>query len=376
MSVGTPGPGQIVRSIHKSGYAFDMCMFNYQAPFHECPLYYTRVAPYTDAQKWMVYALVENSQRPYGPHESHVEYVDDIKYWIYDPNSPEGGREVALGADEAAAALAAAPRPDKHNPNALLERYAKTIRPPGMKPKYSFLNFTKVAEHFGLMRISAHSTGWKQLPAVVIQLNTTNDLRQLLGPLKLQASQDPNSTVTVNGKTYAIGDWADALKFLRSWLDAAASLGPTPDVTVQAWTKPGYALLRRLMTKPFWGRKVLETEEGEKTGSEIELNGKYNFKGGLYPFTLRPITAPVTLQPEDKFEIPAAPGVPNHMEWWHFQYPGTSQPKTGVQGRTWGGILGDVGCTEEGLLGKSGNRSIYGHFGLGYTEEDLSAEAH
>lgn len=353
MSVGVAQGGQIVRSIHKSGYAFDMAMTAYTDPRKSCPLYYSKDKGVTDKTMWTVYALVADSKIPNGVPASYVEYVKKINYWKYDKTSPDGGREIPLTADDAAHDLG-----------------RREFSAP-----CSFLNFTKVANHFGFIRISAHSSGWQELPYKEFCLETPEQFRALVNRLSLQLKQGPNTTLVINSSPVQMSDFKSAVEYLRKWLDATTGYNPTPDVIVEPWTKQGHKLLKELMTKPFRGQKVLETEEGQTAGSEIELSSKYNFKGGLYSFKLRPITAPITLKPGDEVDVPKAFGDPAHMEWWHFQYPGGSKPGVGYSDKTWGNILGDVGWTDEGLLDAKANKWIYGHWGLGYTSKDLAAEA-
>src|SRR5260370_41658287 len=74
MSVGVAQGGQIVRSIHKSGYAFDMAMAAYIDPRRSCPLYYSKDKTVTDRTMWTVYALVPDSKIPRDASASYVEY--------------------------------------------------------------------------------------------------------------------------------------------------------------------------------------------------------------------------------------------------------------------------------------------------------------
>jgi hypothetical protein len=129
-----------------------------------------------------------------------------------------------------------------------------------------------------------------------------------------------------------------------------------------------------LRGKAFNGRKALITVAGKWDGgvgasnvkvsatttAELELSAKTEFPK-TPAFTLRPVTDPA-LTSESVIKIPKF-GTPPGMEWWHFQYT------KGFDGQDWKTILGWIGWTEEGLLGKAGGKPIQGLFGLGYLKD-------
>ena len=91
MSVEKAGKGQIINSIHKSGFAFDMAMRAYVGPLKTAPLYFEKDPASGSGVQWIVFAEAQVAAIPAGPHAAYVEYRDSITPWKYDSDSAEGG---------------------------------------------------------------------------------------------------------------------------------------------------------------------------------------------------------------------------------------------------------------------------------------------
>jgi hypothetical protein len=370
MSVTVAGAGQAIYSIHKSGFAFDMAMEDYVAPRTDAPLYFEKDEAASGKRvKWIVYALAKADQIGTGPFDSHVEYKDSIRPWLYDPTSTEGG----------------------------------STQPELVLPGKKFLNFTKVCDHFLLRRISAHETGWQGTNAVTYKLSDAAALGEFINGLKAHLSRSgytPEAKAKIDGTEFPLADLKDLQKHLAAWRQATATHNPTPTVRVEPWTKEGAKVVQAMRSKALAGRKVKLIVEGYWSGGKgaegfpeplppppppkegetppeppagpvegtITLSAKAEFPP-KFAFVMSPITAPKQITASSVIELGALVGHPAHMEWWHFQY------EPGYNGKKWGDILELIGWTREGLLGQEGNPGYHGLYGLGYMPDGLDKNA-
>lgn len=354
MSVITPGAGQIINSIHKSGFAFDMAMTAYVDPLKNAPLYYEKDPSVTSGVKWIVWAEAQIARIPPEPHEDYVEYKDSVNRWKYDADSPDGG----------------------------------STQPPFSLPGVKFLNFSKVCDHFLLRRIGAHTSGWQGTDPVTYTLDSADNFNNFLSKFLQEADQAPNAPTAVakvDGKQFLFSLLPPAAKYLSSWKTATRALNPTPEVYIEPWTKEGEKVIRALRGKDFVGKSIRVSvagpwiggngasgfpQEPSPTGTSegtIELSATAEFPT-LYAFTASPITTPISIEPGSVVELPGL-GHPAHMEWWHFQY------EPGYSGKLWKDILDLIGWLPEGLLGKEGAMPIFGLYGMGYLTKHLNAKA-
>ena len=354
MSVVTAGPGQIINSIHKSGFAFDMAMRGYVDPLKEAPLYYEKDPSVSSGVKWIVWAEAQIANIPPEPHEDYVEYKDSLNRWKYDADSPEGG----------------------------------TTQPPFSLPGVKFLNFSKVCDHFLLRRIGAHTNGWHGTDPVTFTLNSADAFADFVPIFSQEAEQSPNAPTAVSkvdGTQYLFSLVAPGATYLAAWTKATRSLNPTPEVYIEPWTKEGEKVIRTLRGDSFIGKSIRVSvagpwlggtgssgfpEKPSPTGTSdgtIVLSKTAEFPT-LYAFSAIPITTPIAINPGAVIELPGL-GHPSHMEWWHFQY------EPGYSGKLWREILDLIGWLPEGLLGKEGGMPIFGLYGMGYLTKHLNAKA-
>jgi hypothetical protein len=352
MSVVDPGPGQIVTSIHKSGFAFDMTMIEFVEPNRAAPYHYVR-NPGAGRAVWTVYAEATAANIPAGL-PPYATYEDTIIPWEYDASSPEGG---APGA-------------------------------PLAKPGIKFLNFTAVCDHFQIKDIGAHKSGWQGSAFQKFTLNSGPEFQEFLAHLGRQFPIPDKKkavyTMDVNGKRHLVFDCVALYTFLTHWQTAGKAFHPTPQFTFDPSTAEGEQVVRSLRGDSFKGAEVSlsvagfwaggkgasgfpkadadpkpDTSSGKLTlGPEVEFPPKF-------ACTISPITGPAQISQGTEIEFITL-GHPAHMEWWHFQY------EPGFTGQNWGGILDLIGWTPEGLLGKDGGLPIFGLYGLGYTTKHLS----
>jgi hypothetical protein len=356
MSVLKPGAGQIVNSIHKSGFAFDFAMDGFVGPRAEFPLYFVHDESETTKVRWIVYTPVKiaktpeqfrpGSTKPRAKKDAYVEFVESINPWSYDPGDTKGGkRGDALKIDGSL-----------------------------------FLNFTNVCGAAGLDRISAHGDWAGSGESLTFTLTDSSAFGHLLDALKTGLSfavtskhsqrQTNLPDCTVDGTKHDLDSLGDFTAYLSLWYSAAKRLGAAPNVDVTPGTKEDDKLIQWLRGKSFKGKKVHISVTGRWAGGEgasnvkiakdttadLELGPKTEFP--KTPFTLGPITEP-QINPGSTISMPKF-GTPQGMEWWHYQYT------AGFDGQDWKTILGWIGWTEEGLLGKPGGKPIHGHYGLGY----------
>ncbi len=354
MSVVDPGPGQIVTSIHKSGFAFDMTMVDFVDPSRAAPYHYVR-NPGAGRAIWTVYAEAKVADIP-AALPGYATYEDTIVPWEYDASSPEGG---APGAPLAKAGI-------------------------------KFLNFTSVCDHFQVKDIGAHSRGWQGSAIQKFALNTGAQFQEFLAHLGRQfpvpAKKAASYAMEVNGKRYMLADCAALYTFLSYWQTAGKAFQPTPQFAFDPSTKEGEQVVRSLRGDQFLGAQVSlsvagfwaggkgasgfpkadaepkpETSAGTLTlGPEVEFPPKF-------ACTIAPLTGPAQISQGAEIEFVTL-GHPAHMEWWHFQY------EPGFTGQNWGQILDLIGWTPEGLLGQDGGLPIFGLYGLGYTTKHLGTE--
>ena len=378
--------GMVRRSIHKSGFAFDFRMSYNRSDKTKSfltdlayPLYWVKNDPpatdsgKTPKVKWTVYAhvdrrlkedeyqtegtdetpgeddpahYVDNSlSAPTGVDEkTFIEYVDSIQPWIYDPYSLEGG---TVGAEK--------PAGDGR----------------------AFLNLTKVCEHFNLVPISAHDSGWQIGQPKSYTLTSAKDFKSFMaefGKIVSLSDKSPDAEVVINtSQTFTISQLSDLYAYLSAWFRATVDLGPTPEVTFtyppanKSIDSKQNAALRTLRADDFTGRQaevILQgpVPQGKERVSKAALGPKAEFPQNA-AFVLRPVlTDPADLSPLAKVVLPAldAPGDPSAMEWWHFQYhPGYTEKG---ENRPFGKILEDVGWTNEGLLM------------VGFTQDELTTK--
>jgi hypothetical protein len=376
------GHGQVATSIHKSGFALDLTMA-WGKPSTAYPLQYELDLSKKPEKRWIVYARVPEKAIPKdkvepvyakddtkkekpigykGKTETYIEYVDSVKQFVYDPRSETGG---ATG--------------------------------PALKVEgVYFLNLTKIAHAFGYARIGPHQRGW-QIAATKgkYTISGAGEYRDIVVRLGLHVKQVKGEkhgvaveeSFKLDGEEVDFTDVDHAVSVLDNWVKIARSHGPSPSVHVDPASKSGASLLQSLRAhektfknvtflltqdpppKPKGqaaaGQKPIDTAAPAKDPpapktEEISIHAKTKFPST--PFTLVPKTSP-ELKHGAVVELPDLLGDPAHMEWWHFQWV------QGYKGKTWKGILGDIGWTEEGLLGKP---SIYGQGGVGYVADDLS----
>jgi hypothetical protein len=379
------GGGMVATSIHKSGFALDLTMA-WGEGSSRYPLHYSKNAPAGGQRaaarvSWTVYAVVPESELPATvewlqndtgriPGEANVEYIRRIQRWVYDPSSADGGREEEFTVADSV-----------------------------------FLNLSKLAGSFDFTGISAHQSGWQQRDPISITLTDVASLRDALARLKdqvahlnerwVQEDVARPETFTIGGNTYrfdAVRSMADTLKH---WLILAGRHGANPDVSLPPTGRERDRFIRDLRrNRPLRGKRFLITPSAApapaagatptpsgSAGSgpaaapasqpsgptEITLAADTEFP--TTAFTIRPLTDPVTLKPGDTIDFPAILGSPTHLEWWHFQW------MPGYNGKIWKDLLRSVGWTEEGLLGRDGNKHIYGFWGIGYTTADLARQA-
>jgi hypothetical protein len=258
-----------------------------------------------------------------------------------------------------------------------------------------FVNLTRINAHFGLARISARRA-WRPTGGTNHHLGDNDDFKSFLGKLNGQlqrAKWAPDATVKVahvgdapdrtpiNTRDYKLGDLHKVARVLNHWVRYTKDFEPWPDILVDPGTKAGQKLLKVLRGKPFRKRfsgaklRVSAYESwdaGPECGPdygkkrevrEVELKADTEFPPQTL-FELRPITAPLTLEPGDQIQLPGL-GHPANMEWWHFQY------EEGYEGMNWGELLGQVGWTRQGLL-HARDSKLYGNGGIGYRTWHLS----
>jgi len=355
--VSSAGVGCIRLSIHKTGFAFDMSCSAFVgwaskgtlAEYLEksYPLFFEKDESVKDKWFWIVYALVKESdivpepQRPEEFQKIVGKYAKTIRSWKYNRELPNGGEAVELTAPEGT----------------------------------TFLNFTDLAKQFGLHRIPAHANksdkqGWILKPKMQIRLSTPDDFAQVVTRISANLDVRGHTTdeLSVNGAKYTLAQFQEKEPLLAQWCKDSWPKA-TPNVEIDPTSKEGEKLLGSLQRgKAYQGQKFLLFKEGGKAeGEELTIEGKKTSFPLKEPFALRPVTEPISFKPGDTVDLPALSGTPEHMEWWHFQH------NASIEGVEWGDLLGPLGWSEEGLLGKKGpdDPGIYGLYGLGYTSMDL-----
>lgn len=378
------GGGGVSTSLHKSGFAMDLSFFadkgalEWGDPLPSYPLHFSRDPTVKKAQNavWIVYAEVpiskiksymvqtknaagevvqwkspmadgkpvDGSGRPAPP----AIYHRTIEPWKFDPYHREGGK--SLG----------------------------TLTIPGK----AFLEFTTLAKHFGFTNIGAHRGDylWKYREPLTLKLDATT-----LGSavarfmVHLDSQRDPDlkaaTTLGIAGEETPFSAFKGEMAFLGKWATVMARYAPGPDLHCEPHTKEGQALIKTLRgnVKTFKGRKfyMVRGVPWDPPELELELTAKTEFP--TTPFLIRPITSPVAVKEGDMIEFPEYLGNAGHLEWWHFQY--VQGYKDGDTPKKWKNLLGSIGWTEEGLLGPKGSKYIYGHWGVGYSPNDLSKDA-
>lgn len=359
------GGGGVSTSLHKSGFAMDLAFngskgsLDWGDPLPSYPLHFARDPSYKEAKgaKWLVYAEVPVDKVPADMKDAsgkivgaeHAVYHQTITPWKFDPYHADGGKELK----------------------------------PLTKPGSLFLEFTRLALHYGFTNIGAHKGDhlWKY----------RDELIEVLGPatlgkiltrftVHLDPQRDPDltpaTTFHIAFQEVKFSEFAGEMRFLGKWARIMSRYAPAPEVRCDPATKEGQAMIKILRgsAKEFKGRKFLQDLGIPWEGvpymppqMEIDITAKTTFPP--IPFTLRPITKPIDVQMGTIFEFPEYLGNAGHLEWWHFQYV------AGYKGKFWRDLLGEIGWTEEGLLGPKGNKYIYGHWGIGYTPTDLAAPA-
>lgn len=365
MSVYNALSGQAIYSIHKSGFAIDMIMDAYVRPYAQQPLYFEKAPPQPDgAVRWTVWCVVPDAKVITEDLPDHIEYADTIRPWKYDSGSPDGG----------------------------------STQPPLVLPGQKFLNFTKICNSLQLKNIAAHSTGWQSVGFEEFWLMGAQEFQNFVNLLQaaLANGNSPHSKVTINGANYELQSLRGFAGEVKKWLDATAPSSPAPVIGLQPWTKEGGKQIERLRAKDMTGFVLNTYVEGYWTGGRtsdgfpppedpimtpadpfgfceeppgptegtIELMGKETDFPDRHMFTVTPDFS-IFLEYGSKVAVPLL-GHPAHMEWWHFQYT------PGYEGKRWVDILEEIGWTEEGLLGKAGNKPIFGLYGMGYKPGDGS----
>jgi len=365
MSVYKALSGQAIYSIHKSGFALDMISDAFVGPNRNQPLYFEKAPPQPDgAVRWTVWCVVPDAKVETEDLPDHIEYRDSIQPWKYDSGSPEGG----------------------------------SAMPPFGLPGHKFLNFTKICNSLQLKNISAHTTGWQSKGFEEFTLMGSQEFQDFVNLLQaaINNGNAALSRATINGASYELLALKGFAGELRKWLDATAPSSPLPLIAIQPWTKEGRKQIERLRARNMTGFILHTYVEGYWTGGRtsdgfpepedvtmtpadpfgfceeppgptegtIELFGKETDFPDRHTFTVTPDFS-IFLEYGSNVKVPLL-GHPAHMEWWHFQYV------PGYEGKRWVDILEEIGWTEEGLLGKEGNKPIFGLYGMGYKPGDGS----
>jgi hypothetical protein len=393
--VRSAGGGAIVQSIHKSGLALDLAMSAYTAPRSSTGALQLFYGPHSQSKyparsmRWTIWAEADAARVETFANKSMVEvltgilgqpefadvpaelkdasvlaplieFKNSIEVWQYNPDSPAGGASQVLAS-----------------------------------PGKSYLNLTKLIappSPFMLKPISAHKRGWQALPTE-IDIEDRESYGRFVSQLGRFVGRNVEPIV-INSTTYP----SDALRgFQRrhqQWAKHLGKYGADPTVRIDPQTKTGQRVMKRLRSyRSLRGEVIIEADaadahelclpppaervynmlNGRVTLSQEKLDHKTDFP--KFNFYVTPVTDPL-LYGDVSTKFPLVSGIPNHMEWWHFQW------LAGYKGELWADLVKEIGWTDEGLgwCTKSGKeyvfeKTIYGHGGLGYPATGKSKRA-
>lgn len=362
MDVYNAGPGRIRLSIHKTGLAFDFLEKGFIEPYPDYEIYFEPLEPpkpKEDLKKqinWVIWGKVNpeihnvNQEKP-----SYIEYKENIKRWIYDQMSDKGVEEKE-------------------------------------ELRGKFLNITKICKENALEPIPSHSKGWFAY-GNEFTLSTDENFRKFFDCFSnyMAIMESKKSNPNFLKDSIKIKKGVEELKVdesqvkklykdLNLWLNEAKAIRFGGNVLID-FIDPSLPdhqkFLEKLRNKEFNDLKVkieiikeftCKYPDLEDRPDSVDRNlGANSEDFPEVPFKIFLITDP-ELNKDTKILIPI-PGHPAHLEWWHFQFNDL------IKGKTWGGLLKEIGFTEEGLLGKKSkdDKGIYGYYGLGYTESDLNS---
>lgn len=377
VDAGGAGYGRAKLSIHKTGLAFDLRMhrfhFTEQGTFD---VWFVREKP-EGRTSWRVYGRAKKTPNLAAQPEL---FTDTIAPWQYDAIDLDGGK----------------PGPC-----------------PQLAPGETFIDLTAVGKRHGFLPIHSFASGWYGTKEETIVLDSVASFERAVKKLETLVKQHAASVKQVGVATEFI-DRADSqgtnkprvggggqllmrrddavfdreegrrrlamlgldretvqvlerdAQVLALWLKIMKERGPTPDVRI---SKPADAeKLQKLIRKVFVGRDIFVFAGVAAEGSPERVTVSATTVLPAAPFIVRPCTEAFDATPGTTVEFPRLFGEAIGMEWWHFQMTET------IRGRPWLSLLEELGWTREGL-GDAQNPGPFRQTGLGYTAEDLEANA-